>query len=144
MKAELIPYLLPRKDEILDRVYKEIAHGSHSIPGSFTTYFDVKYIQHELKQLFLILKKNYKITEAWVHVLAPGYSHGYHTHSPATGIVYLKVSENSGDLVFNDQKLTIRPIEDHFIIVPAEEAHSTTENKSDHPRIALAFSLEEI
>lgn len=143
MQAELIPFVVPEKASILERIEKEIAHGSHSIPDSFTTYFDEAFIQTQLTKLFKQLKKNYKITQAWVHVLGPGQSHSYHNHASAVGIIYLKVSDNSGDLVFDDQKITIRPIEDHFILVPAEEAHSTTENKSDHPRIVLAFSLEE-
>lgn len=144
MKAELIPYLLSGKYEILDKVAKEVAHGSHTDPARIFVNFEAKYIQVQLKELFLRLKKKYKVTAAWVHVMTPGASHTSHTHSTAIGVIYLKVPDISGNLLLEAQHVTITPRRDHFVFVPAGEPHSITENKSKSSRIALAFQLEEL
>lgn len=141
--AKLIPYLLSEKKEILEKVDEEIAHGSHSDPDRIFVNFDEKYIQAQLKELFLRLKKNYKVTAAWVHVLAPGAEHTMHNHSSIIGVIYLRIPDQSGNLILDRMKTFIQPRRDHFIMIPAREPHRITKNLSNRPRFALAFSLEE-
>lgn len=89
-----------------------------------------------------------EIKRAWIHFMDPKSDHASgHTHDHDTAVIYLQTFENSGDLLFIDEKTklcTIRlsPKEDQMVIVPALQIHSMSENKSTGRRIAMAFPLE--
>ncbi len=101
----------------------------------------------ELDPFFLDLIKRWglgnKILNPRVHFMLPDADHqAGHNHSTDTGIYYLQIPKNSGNLVFPNLNIEIEPHEGLFLVVPAKEIHTITENKSDGIRLALAFCIE--
>ena len=131
---------LPAKEQLLKLVKGHIDNGNFSDPARKFIYFPVDYIQELMKPILDKLDVNYKVTVAWVHILAPGAFHTTHNHADDTVVYYLNTPPNSGNLVFPDRQQEIIPEEDMLVIVPARERHSININKSNKPRIALAFS----
>lgn len=81
------------------------------------------------------------ITKAWVHYMDSGADHETaHVHEPDTCVFYLRVPENSGNLVFDGEIIT--PKEGMLVIVPGGAHHAITKNRSEETRYALAFWIE--
>ena len=87
----------------------------------------------------------------WAHILAPGESTMYHTHSragfPGIGlswVYYASHPENSGDLVFfltvNDRQVrhTVSPEVGKLVIFSATVPHLTTKHVGDGPRVSIS------
>ncbi len=118
---------------------------------------------------FLAVSGNveFYITDSWVNIHRQGHSAGAHVHhnSLISGVLYLKVPENSGDLVFHRETVSLLPFPpaldldvDSFNIYnckswgyspktndiclfPSVVMHSVDPNDSHDERWSLAFNV---
>jgi len=84
--------------------------------------------------------------EYWFNITKPGESTGVHNHknkSKISGVFYLDVPNNSGNIFFRMGKtheLEIPSITGKLILFPSPLNHFVTKNNSDLNRISLAFN----
>jgi uncharacterized protein (TIGR02466 family) len=107
------------------------------------------------------------ITNSWVNIHRRGHSAGPHVHhnSLISGVLYLKVTETSGDLVFHRDELCLvpfppaldldvdafniynckswgyKPKTNDICLFPSVVKHSADPNQSDEERWCLAFNV---
>lgn len=110
---------------------------------------------------------NFNIQNSWIMRHTKGdYSHTHiHTNSLLSGIVYIEVDDNSGDIVFqkdsnytnlfppaidvdvkernifNSKTWEFTPKSGQIFIFPSNLSHSVNESKSDNLRYCLSFNL---
>ena len=96
---------------------------------------------------------NYKIDEMWINISSFGCYNGLHSHSSynnkpsnLSGVLYLKVPKDSGNIVFYDpfdmnKAINFSPEEKMIIIFPDQLLHSVEPNQSDEDRISIAFNF---
>jgi len=109
----------------------------------------------------LMYKNEFKITTSWFTKTKKGQQSNPHSHRNCmfSGILYIKTTDNSGDIVFNDltdkrfllrtkkyniynsEQFTFRPKNGMIIFFPSEITHQILKNNSDTDRISLAFNL---
>jgi len=103
--------------------------------------------------------------KAWVNINYPGCSNSAHDHigrgAFMSGILYVKVPQNSGGIVFNDPRdhLTLHtepmmyynngrstasyiPKENELLLFPYWLVHRVEQNNSTEERISIAFNIE--
>jgi len=151
------------KERIIKTI-ENIHHSVHNYPHKDKLIIDTMKYYRSLKDIsnkygqmyfenlddfFLEIVKFYKlgtkIMNPRTHFLEPhGHHKNGHTHQVDTGIYYLQIPKNSGNLFFHNLGITIEAQVDHFIVVPSNELHGVTMNKSNEIRIALAFDIEQI
>lgn len=128
-----------------------------------------KKIKEKIKDEFYKFKNNYlkydntdfKITTSWLTKSEKGeYSHLHkHKNSIYSGILYLQVDDNSGDICFENQytntfyilpkedniynanEYLIKPKNNMIIFFPSDIHHRILENKSNIIRYSIAFNL---
>mgnify|MGYP001376642710 FL=1 len=156
-------------DKIINSFYqnRESTTYSHKINGRWENqYLSIQYFP-ELRKLFRtacregkeILEKSlvvpYKelglpMDEFWFNIAGPGESTGWHDHkerSELSGVYYLHVPDNSGDIHFRkkiDDKTfewEIKSQTGKLILFDSSIEHSVPENKSKENRISIAFNL---
>jgi uncharacterized protein (TIGR02466 family) len=107
------------------------------------------------------------VTNSWINIHRRGQSAGSHVHhnSLISGVLYLKVTEASGDLVFHRDVLSLvpfppaldldmdsfniynckswgyRPKTNDICLFPSVVMHSADPNESDEERWCLAFNV---
>lgn len=107
------------------------------------------------------------ITDSWINVMQPGQAAGAHVHhnSLLSGVLYLKTNEQSGDIVFHRDGLSLipfppmldldvtayniynckswghRPKTNDLCIFPSVVMHSVDQNRSGEDRWCLAFNV---
>lgn len=107
------------------------------------------------------------VTNSWVNIHKRGHSAGPHVHNNSliSGVLYLKVPENSGDIVFHRNALSLlpfppaldldvdgfniynckswghRPKTNEICLFPSVVMHSVDPNQSDEERCCLAFNV---
>tara|TARA_B100000427_G_scaffold305165_1_gene290969 strand:+ start:747 stop:1340 length:594 start_codon:yes stop_codon:yes gene_type:complete len=88
--------------------------------------------------------------EFWFNIMKPGDSTGWHDHKEKacmSGVFYLKVPENSGNLIFRVKKnqkwlyLNEEPDEGKMVLFPSNLEHAAEVNSSNEVRISIAFNL---
>lgn len=83
----------------------------------------------------------------WFNAQSPGQSTSEHTHEELdellSGVYYLTVPENSGDIVLRDGRLTTRltPTPGMFLFFPPGLSHRVETNRSEALRLSLAFNF---
>ena len=83
----------------------------------------------------------------WFNVMKPGDITTAHTHDDddelLSGVYYLKVPGNSGDLIIGQgkEKEIITPGEGMFIFFKPDVLHEVSVNKSNESRISVAFNF---
>ena len=156
-------------DDIIDLVdqKQENLTFSHKINGRWENqYLSIDHVP-QLKKIFHFACKvgkkiigkplivPYKemglpIDEFWFNIARPGESTGWHDHkdrSVLSGVYYLKVPDNAGDILFRkrDKNETvewkIRSETGKLILFHSNIEHAVTINKSNHDRISVAFNL---
>ena len=156
-------------DKIINSIYqnRESTTYSHKINGRWENqYLSIQYFP-ELRKLFrtacregkVVLEKSlvvpYKelglpMDEFWFNIAGPGESTGWHDHkerSELSGVYYLHVPDNSGDIHFrkkNDDETfewKIKSQVGKLILFDSNIEHSVPENKSKENRISIAFNL---
>ena len=168
--VEYFPKILDLShDKIINSIYqnRENTTYSHKINGRWENqYLSIQYFP-ELRKLFRnacregkeILEKSlvvpYKelglpMDEFWFNIAGPGESTGWHDHkerSELSGVYYLHVPDNSGDIHFRkkiDDKTfewEIKSQTGKLILFDSSIEHSVPENKSKEDRISIAFNL---
>lgn len=92
-------------------------------------------------------KENELVTGFWLNAMQPGHITGAHTHDDddeqLSGVYYVHVPENSGDLVLtlDNEKTVVTPEEGMFIFFSPSIEHEVTENKSSQLRLSIAFNF---
>ena len=156
-------------DDIIDQVdqNKENLTFSHKINGRWENqYLSIDHVP-QLKKIFHFACKvgkkiigkplvvPYKemglpMDEFWFNIARPGESTGWHDHkdrSVLSGVYYLKVPDNAGDILFRKRdkdkivEWNIRSETGKLILFHSNIEHSVTINKSNHNRISIAFNL---
>ena len=156
-------------DDIIDQVEqnKENLTFSHKINGRWENqYLSIDHVP-QLKKIFHFACKvgkkiigkplvvPYKemglpMDEFWFNIARPGESTGWHDHkdrSVLSGVYYLKVPDNAGDILFRKRdkdkivEWNIRSETGKLILFHPNIEHSVTINKSNHDRISIAFNL---
>ena len=88
--------------------------------------------------------------EFWFNIAKPGESTGWHDHlkgSILSGVYYLKVPQNSGNICFRikqDKKWYFYEIESRenmLLLFDSKLEHSVTKNLSNQKRVSIAFNL---
>ena len=88
--------------------------------------------------------------EYWFNITNSGESTGWHDHkmnAVISGVYYLDVPGNSGDIQFrirdNDgwKDWFVKSETGSMILFDAKLEHAVSENKSECPRVSLAFNL---
>ena len=142
LKLVTLKQKIENKQDFIDEIRHMLDTGSFIDPQRIFFYFKIDRTQKMMEPIFQKLNLNVKITQAWVHIMAPGATHTTHNHEHETGVLYLIAPKNCGNLYFDDFGITIHIEEDLFVLVPAKEKHSITKNKSKEMRIALAMAME--
>ena len=84
--------------------------------------------------------------EYWFNIASPGESTGVHNHkdeSTVSGVYYLQVPPDSSDLYFRPMdaiEFSIKAVVGRMILFPSHLDHYVSENRSNEPRISLAFN----
>ena len=168
--VEYFPKILESSHEkIINCIYqnRENTTFSHRINGRWENqYLSIQYFP-QLSKLFRnacqkgkeILEKSlvvpYKelglpMDEFWFNIAAPGESTGWHDHkerSELSGVYYLHVPDNSGDIHFRkniDDKnfeWKMKSQTGKLILFDSSIEHSVPANKSKENRISIAFNL---
>jgi uncharacterized protein (TIGR02466 family) len=107
------------------------------------------------------------VTDSWINIYRRGELAGPHTHNNSliSGVLYLKVDEKSGDLVFQRDLLSLvpfppaldldmdffniynckswahKPKTNDICLFPSVVMHSADPNESDEERWSLAFNV---
>ena len=88
--------------------------------------------------------------EFWFNIAKPGESTGWHDHkkgSILSGVYYLKVPQNSGNICFRikqDEKWYFYEFESRenmLLLFDSKLEHSVTKNLSNQKRVSIAFNL---
>jgi len=114
------------------------------------------------------IKPEFVIDETWINISPPGAYQEVHVHivPPSnningyplfSGVFYIEVFENSGDLVLknpnninlynipksskNSILFNISPKQQHLIMFPSYLEHSVNRNKSNQKRISISFNI---
>ena len=68
-----------------------------------------------------------------------------HDHWPAlwSGVYYLKVPNNSGELYFPQLKQSFMPNENQLVLFNGSTRHGVKENLNDEERICVSFNIKE-
>lgn len=106
---------------------------------------------------------NYTITSQWANVNTPGSANIMHNHGDAdfSGIVYIKVPKNSGNLFLHNPYAPVRNLTAVFpfaknsstghyvevetglvVLFPGNVFHQVLVNRSEENRISVAFNLD--
>ncbi len=117
-----------------------------------------------LKTLNLI-GKEFTFINAWINVSPPGSYNGKHIHPGSTfsGVFYLQVPKNSGNIIFSASPYRVEEINalgqeeknkyklwndweyepevDSLILFPSTLCHEVSQNKSQRDRISVVFTL---
>jgi uncharacterized protein (TIGR02466 family) len=150
-------FLSSSDKHVLDR--QDFAHVRGIVMREVETY---------TRQLLAVNRNvEFYITDSWINIHKRGHSAGPHVHhnSLISGVLYLKVTENSGDLVFHKQALSLvpfppaldldmdsynlynckswghRPKINDICLFPSVVTHSVDPNESDEDRWCLAFNV---
>ncbi len=110
----------------------------------------------------ILLKNNFKISNMWANV--NGYKDynlmHYHPNAVVSGVYYLKVPKDSGQLRFHRTDATaflnlydfykttdtctsfrIKPAPGMLVVFPASYTHSVEQSTSEEPRVSIAFNF---
>ena len=168
--VEYFPIVLESSHEkIINSIYQNIENTtfSHKINGRWENqYISIQYFP-QLKKLFrsacskgkAILEKSLMIPykelglpmdEFWFNIAAPGESTGWHDHkerSELSGVYYLHVPDNSGDIHFRKKdddetfEWQMKSQTGKLVLFDSNIEQSVPKNKSKEYRISIAFNL---
>ena len=156
-------------DNIIDAIHsnKNNITYSHKINGRWENqYLSIQFLP-QIKKIFHFACKVGKemidrsliiphkemglpMDEFWFNIASPGESTGWHDHkdrSLLSGVYYLKVPENAGNINFREKngdqfrEWQIRSQTGKMILFHSNMEHSVSKNKSSENRISIAFNL---
>jgi len=83
----------------------------------------------------------------WFNLMAPGHVTTLHTHDNLneliSGVVYLTVPEDSGDLVLqtDSEEISLTPVTGNYIFFNPETPHLVTKNNSSSHRLSIGMNI---
>lgn len=95
----------------------------------------------------LNIKKEKLAFGFWLNAMGAGDVTTAHTHDDddelLSCVYYIKVPENSGDLIIIDKnkKIIIKAAEGFFVFFSPETLHEVSKNESGQPRLSIAFNF---
>ena len=95
----------------------------------------------------LNIKKEKLASGFWLNAMGAGDVTTAHTHDDddelLSCVYYIKVPENSGDLIIidNNKKTIIKAEEGVFVFFSPDTLHEVSENKSGQSRLSIAFNF---
>jgi hypothetical protein len=106
----------------------------------------------------LFKNPNTKLISMWGNISPPNAFNQIHTHNHSissyhntdiSGVLYLKVPENSGEITFYDplfvsKNYTVKPKEKDILLFHQHLPHSVNPNYSKEDRISIAFNFDKI
>jgi uncharacterized protein (TIGR02466 family) len=128
----------------------------------------MKEVEHYVREVLVVNKSiEFYITNSWINVYRRGEQAGAHLHhnSLISGVLYLKATEDTGDLVFYRDVLSLvpfppaldldmdsfniynckswghKPKTNDICLFPSVVSHSVEPNYSDEERWSLAFNV---
>jgi uncharacterized protein (TIGR02466 family) len=136
----------------------------------FKTVHDIvmKEVESYTREVLAVNRSiEFYVTDSWVNIYRRGESAGPHTHNNSliSGVLYLKVNETSGDLVFqrdvhslvpfppsldldmdffnlyNCKSWAYKPKTNDICLFPSVVVHAADPNESDEERWSLAFNV---
>ena len=96
-------------------------------------------------------KENSKILNMWGSISSKHHYNSIHHHGKTpnvwSGVYYLQIPPNSGDLVFHshwdtDLIKSLTPVPGGLIIFPSSLSHQVEANMSNQDRISIAFNFQ--
>ncbi len=146
--------VLKKFEALTDDDFKEKTHLFH---GRYENiYLDVKKIPElevivnvamENAAKILNIKKEKLASGFWLNAMGAGDVTTAHTHDDddelLSCVYYIKVPENSGDLIIIDKnkKIIIKAAEGFFVFFSPETLHEVSKNESGQPRLSIAFNF---
>jgi len=131
-------------------------HRSHLFDGRYENiYVD----EQALPDLALLMNQIRRITANilnldldqiklgfWFNTMAPGHVTNRHNHDDddekVSGVYYLTVPANSGDLVlFADEEIIIEPKEGMLVLFSPTLEHEVLKNNSQQTRLSIGFNV---
>jgi hypothetical protein len=127
-------------------------NGGYQTPSNLNSNSNFYFLINFLNNIIFNLTQNpnIKVNGIWGNISSFTNSNKIHTHSEEpnhlSGILYLKVPPQSGDLVFYNPLdinnfYTYTPQEKDLIIFPSITPHSVEPNLSQEDRISIAFNF---
>lgn len=129
--------------------------------------FEIEERLEHLKEVFKFKNtKRLAVESMWININPPFSYNNFHTHtnSYVSGVFYVDVPENSGNIEFkhpailqplfvtedifeeynayNSSKWIISPEQNQLIMFPGWLEHGVSQNLSEHDRISIAFNTE--
>lgn len=157
---------------VLENQMKENEGVFHTNKGGYQTkiIFDEKINKFLLERSAKLIIENYQLKNVKINLLNLWINHNLkgnynlphiHQYSNFSGIYYVEVTEEGGDLIFfrgdkSNQMLHIqailqeedfreqfhiKPIKNQLIIFPSHLMHMVTPHLDDKPRVSVAFNL---
>ena len=84
----------------------------------------------------------------WFNRMLPGHVTTLHRHDDfdelISGVVYLKVPENSGDLILqpaDGEEIVLSPITGNYLYFDPTTPHAVSENRSDQHRLSIGMNI---
>lgn len=146
--------VLEKFKSLKDDDFKEQTHFFH---GRYENlYLDVNKIPelkiivdaaHENAEKILNIKQEKLASGFWLNAMAAGDVTTAHTHDDddelLSCVYYIKVPENSGDLIIidNDNKIIVKPEEGMFVFFTPDTLHEVSKNESTKSRLSIAFNF---
>ncbi len=146
--------VLDRFESLAEDDFKEQTHFFH---GRYENiYLDVNKIPelkiivdaaHENAEKILNIKQEKLVSGFWLNSMASGDVTTVHTHDDddelLSCVYYIKVPENSGDLIIidNKEKTIVKPEEGMFVFFTPDTLHEVSKNESTESRLSIAFNF---
>jgi hypothetical protein len=98
-----------------------------------------------LSKIYYNRKIEPKVSDMWGMIYKKGDYAMVHDHWPSlwSGVYYIEVPDNSGDLYFPQLKQTMTPKNNQVIVFEGKTRHGVRESLSDKERIAVSFNVKE-
>ena len=141
-------------ESLVDDDFKE---KTHLFNGRYENiYLDVSKIPeleiiinaaNENAASLLNIKKEKLASGFWFNSMAPGDITTAHSHDDddelLSCVYYIKVPENSGDLIITDNNIKnhIKPEEGMFVFFSPDTLHEVSKNESNESRLSIAFNF---
>jgi uncharacterized protein (TIGR02466 family) len=137
------------------------------LPEMQDLIFEIEIRLENLREIFKFKDaKRLAVESMWININPPFSYNNFHTHinSYISGVFYIDVPENSGNIEFkhpailqplfvtedifeeynayNSSKWIISPEQNQLIMFPGWLEHGVSQNLSEHDRISIAFNTE--
>ena len=161
---------IPLKIDFLDLDWKQYQYHCNQLSrtesgkvisniGGYHSSTDI-HTKEEFSELFYYIDfliqeidPQFKIKQSWLNINGKGDYNLVHEHTDAdySGVVYIKVPPQSGNLIFHNPMLTkylmnhrvhqLEPKDGMVILFPNWLPHEVSPNDSDEERISIAFNI---